>query len=138
MSQCAHWDVTNLLIEMSLAWKWVGGRLSPSARRRLRTRWVVATGLRWVLAGGSAAGDGDPPRPLVFEDQGGLGRGHGGVAVQLVDHELAESLDLSGPQFSGQGIPVISRCCVLIMPFPLHLVRGSVPERGVEPDLIIP
>src|SRR6478609_2359864 len=37
--RCAHWDVTDLLIEMSLAWKWGGGRLSPSARRRLRTRW---------------------------------------------------------------------------------------------------
>ncbi len=44
---------------------------------------------------------------------------------------------LRSPAFPGQGFPVNSRCRSLVVPFGLDLVRGSVPERGMEPNLIV-
>jgi len=53
------------------------------------------------------------------------------------DHALPYPMGLRSPKFSGHGKLVVSRCQVLFLPFQLHLIRGSIPERGVEPDLIV-
>lgn len=42
------------------------------------------------------------------------------------------------PAFSGQGFPLALRCQVLPDPFLLDLVRSYIPERRMEPDLVVP